>query len=302
MAGRLWQGFRKRGNKSVEMKGKCMRTGKTLQRLDEMLTEAMNGTFEESRYDETELSRLESKWKQYLTNSKMSLQRTQVEREKMKTLVSDISHQTKTPLSNILLYAQLLQERTEHTEEQELAKQIVTQTEKLEFLIQSLVKMSRLETEGLEVIPAMNPVRSLVVQAVEELQAKAEKKQIKIGISEIGEQLQALYDRKWTLEALCNILDNAVKYSPAKSQILVKVKEYEFYVCICVTDEGIGISEEERAQIFGRFYRGRQVQQEEGIGIGLYLAREVLQREDGYIKVESKLGEGSSFGIFLSKL
>ena len=279
-----------------------MRTGKTLQRLDEMLTEAMNGTFEESRYDETELSRLESKWKQYLTNSKMSLQRTQMEREKMKTLVSDISHQTKTPLSNILLYAQLLQERTEHTEEQELAKQIVTQTEKLEFLIQSLVKMSRLETEVLEVIPAMNPVRSLVERAVEELQAKAEKKQIKIGISEIGEQLQAHYDRKWTLEALCNILDNAVKYSPTKSQILVEVKEYEFYVCIRVIDEGIGISEEERAQIFGRFYRGRQVQQEEGIGIGLYLAREVLQREDGYIKVESKLGEGSSFEIFLSKL
>ena len=279
-----------------------MRTGKTLQRLDEMLTEAMNGTFEESRYDETELSRLESKWKQYLTNSKMSLQRTQMEREKMKTLVSDISHQTKTPLSNILLYAQLLQERTEHTEEQELAKQIVTQTEKLEFLIQSLVKMSRLETEVLEVIPAMNPVRSLVERAVEELQAKAEKKQIKVVVSEMEEQLQASYDRKWTLEALCNILDNAVKYSPTKSQILVEVKEYEFYVCIRVIDEGIGISEEERAQIFGRFYRGRQVQQEEGIGIGLYLAREILQRENGYIKVESKLGEGSSFEIFLSKL
>lgn len=278
-----------------------MRTGKTLQRLDEMLTEAMSGTFEESRYDETELSRLESKWKQYLTNSKMSLQRTQVERERIKTLVSDISHQTKTPLSNILLYAQLLQERTEHTEEQELAKQIVTQTEKLEFLIQSLVKMSRLETEVLEVIPAMNPIRSLVERAVEELQAKAEKKQIKVVVSEMEEQLQASYDRKWTLEALCNILDNAVKYSPTKSQILVEVKEYEFYVCICVTDEGIGISEEERAQIFGRFYRGRQVQQEEGIGVGLYLAREILQRENGYIKVESKLGEGSSFGIFLSK-
>ena len=279
-----------------------MRTGKTLLRLDEMLTEAMSGTFEESRYDETELSRLESKWKQYLTNSKMSLQRTQVERERIKTLVSDISHQTKTPLSNILLYAQLLQERTEHTEEQELAKQIVTQTEKLEFLIQSLVKMSRLETEVLEVIPAMNPVRSLVERAGEELQAKAEKKQIKVVVSEMEEQLQASYDRKWTLEALCNILDNAVKYSPTKSQILVEVKEYEFYVCICVTDEGIGISEEERAQIFGRFYRGRQVQQEEGVGVGLYLAREILQREDGYIKVESKLGEGSRFGIFLSKL
>lgn len=274
--------------------------GKTLRRLDEMMTEAINGTFEESRYDETELSRLESRWKQYLTTSKMSLQKTQIEREKMKALVSDISHQTKTPLANILLYAQLLEEKTKDEEEKELAQQILNQTAKLEFLIQALIKMSRLETDVLEVMPVCQSINPLIEQAVEEIRGKAAQKQIKINVEKINE-IQAVYDLKWTLEALGNILDNAVKYSSVGSLIRIEVKEYEFYVCIRVQDQGIGIPEGERTRIFERFYRGSQVQQEDGIGIGLYLARQILQKEKGYIKVQSKPGEGSCFGMYLAR-
>lgn len=274
--------------------------GKTLRRLDEMMTEAINGTFEESRYDETEISRLESRWKQYLTTSKMSLQKTQTEREKMKALVSDISHQTKTPLANILLYAQLLEEKTKDEEEKELAQQILNQTANLEFLIQALIKMSRLETDVLEVMPVCQSVNPLIEQAVEEIRGKAAQKQIKINVEKIDE-IQAVYDLKWTLEALGNILDNAVKYSSVGSLIRVEVKEYEFYVCIRVQDQGMGIPEGERTQIFERFYRGSQVQQEDGIGIGLYLARQILQKEKGYIKVQSKPGEGSCFGMYLAR-
>ncbi|MGN0250540.1 MAG: sensor histidine kinase [Oliverpabstia sp.] len=274
--------------------------GKTLRRLDEMMTEAINGTFEESRYDETELSRLESKWKQYLTTSKMSLQKTQIEREKMKALVSDISHQTKTPLANILLYAQLLEEKTKDEEEKELAQQILNQTAKLEFLIQALIKMSRLETDVLEVMPVCQSVNPLIEQAVEEIRGKVVQKQIKISVEETDE-IQAVYDLKWTLEALGNILDNAVKYSSVGSLIRIEVKEYEFYVCIRVQDQGMGIPEGERTRIFERFYRGSQVQQEDGIGIGLYLARQILQKEKGYIKVQSKPGEGSCFGMYLAR-
>ena len=274
--------------------------GKTLRRLDEMMTEAINGTFEESRYDETELSRLESRWKQYLTTSKMSLQKTQIEREKMKALVSDISHQTKTPLANILLYAQLLEEKTKDEEEKELAQQILNQTAKLEFLIQALIKMSRLETDVLEMMPVCQSVNPLIEQAVEEIRGKAAQKQIEVNVEQIDE-IQAVYDLKWTLEALGNILDNAVKYSSIGSLIRIEVKEYEFYVCICVQDQGIGVPERERTRIFERFYRGSQVQQEDGIGIGLYLARQILQKEKGYIKVQSKPGEGSCFGMYLAR-
>lgn len=276
------------------------RTGKTLRQLDEMLEAAINGTFEESRFDETQLSRLESRWKQYLTMSERSLKQTRQERENMKKLVSDISHQTRTSLSNILLYTELLEDQTENEDSKKLARQILSQTKKLEFLIQALVKMSRLETDILEVTPVQQPIRLLVERAVEEMIPRAEEKQIQI-VCSLPENAQAVYDLKWTAEALGNILDNAVKYSPAGSQITVEGREFEIYACITVTDQGIGIQESEKAQIFGRFYRSAQVQQEDGIGIGLYLAREILRRENGYIKVCAREGTGSSFSVYLKR-
>ncbi|MBR1736478.1 MAG: sensor histidine kinase, partial [Firmicutes bacterium] len=119
---------------------------KLLARLDKMLEDGINGTFSESDYDETKLSQLESKWLRYLTSSKLSYQKTTQEREKLKELVSDISHQTKTPIANILLYAELLQEQNLDRQSRQLVDEIRKQSEKLEFLIQSLVKISRLET------------------------------------------------------------------------------------------------------------------------------------------------------------
>lgn len=274
--------------------------GKTLRRLDEMLEQAINGEFEEERYDETELSRLESKWKQYLTTSKMSMEQLNKNREGMQALVSDISHQTKTPLSNILLYSQLLCEQTDNQEERHLAEQIVRQAEKLEFLIQALVKMSRLESNVLVLKPQRQPIEPLLLEVMEEILPKAEKKKIHVKLQRnLSNNMKAVYDKKWTAEALGNILDNAVKYSPSESTVEVTVETFEFYVCISVKDEGIGISEKEKAQIFSRFYRSTEVQQEDGIGIGLYLAREILQKEKGYMKVLSKKGKGSTFKIYL---
>ncbi len=273
--------------------------GKTLRRLDEMLEQAINGEFEEERYDETELSRLEAKWKQYLTTSKMSMEQLNKNREGMQALVSDISHQTRTPLSNILLYSQLLCEQTDNQEEKHLAEQIVRQAEKLEFLIQALVKMSRLESNVLVLKPQRQPIEPLLLEAMEEILPKAEKKKIHVKLQGNPSHMQAVYDKKWTAEALGNILDNAVKYSPLESTVEVTVEKFEFYVCISVRDEGIGISEEERAQIFSRFYRSAEVQQEDGIGIGLYLAREIVQKEKGYMKVLSNKGKGSTFKMYL---
>lgn len=273
--------------------------GKTLRRLDEMLEQAINGEFEEERYDETELSRLEAKWKQYLTTSKMSMEQLNKNREGRQALVSDISHQTRTPLSNILLYSQLLCEQTDNQEEKHLAEQIVRQAEKLEFLIQALVKMSRLESNVLVLKPQRQPIEPLLLEAMEEILPKAEKKKIHVKLQGNPSHMQAVYDKKWTAEALGNILDNAVKYSPLESTVEVTVEKFEFYVCISVRDEGIGISEEERAQIFSRFYRSAEVQQEDGIGIGLYLAREIVQKEKGYMKVLSKKGKGSTFKMYL---
>ncbi len=180
------------------------KTGKTLRRLDAMLEAAINGTFQEDNYDETELSRLECRWKQYLAMSGKSLEQARQERENIKKLVSHISHQTRTSLSNILLYAELIEDQAEDEDKKTLARQILEQTKKLEFLIQALVKMSRLDTDVFEIVPKQQPIQLLVERAVEEMIPKAQEKKIQI-LCDLPENAEAVYDLKWTAEALGNI-------------------------------------------------------------------------------------------------
>ena len=269
-----------------------------LERLDRMLDDGINGTFEESDYDETSLSKLESKWLRYLTSSKQSAQKLEQERKKIQELVSDVSHQTKTPLANILLYTQLLQEQPLDTQSLRLVGEIRQQSEKLEFLIQSLVKTSRLETGTFQLTPTKNEVSGMIVSAIGQIKSKAESKQIRIIYTPVS--CTAKFDSKWTCEAVFNILDNAVKYSPEASEITVSVKEFEMFACICVEDNGIGISEDELPRIFGRFYRGRNVAEQSGVGIGLYLSRQIIEEQGGYITAESS-GSGAVFKIYLQR-
>ena len=272
---------------------------KLLARLDKMLEDGINGTFSESDYDETQLSKLESKWLRYLTSSKLSAQKTEQEREKLQELVSDISHQTKTPLSNILLYTQLLQEQDIDGQSRQIVDEIRQQSEKLEFLIQSLVKTSRLETGTFQLAPLKNNIDSVIDAAIEQITPKAKSKQIKIMYS--SQSHTAKFDIKWTQEALFNILDNAVKYSPRNSVIKITVYAYEMFACVFVADQGIGIPEEELPRIFGRFYRGQNVREQNGVGIGLYLCRQIIEGQGGYISVKSTVDQGSIFKIFLPR-
>lgn len=277
-----------------------MFTGKKmLAHLDKMLEDGINGTFEESEYDETQLSKLESKWLRYLTSSKLSAQKTEQERERLKELVSDISHQTKTPLANIMLYTQLLQEQSLDEQSRQLVDEICQQSEKLEFLIQSLVKTSRLETGTFQLSPAEHDIDSLIRSVIEQITPKAESKSIKIIYT--AESCTAEFDSKWTQEALFNIIDNAVKYSPENTGIMITVNTFEMFSCIVVSDNGVGIAEEELPRIFGRFYRGQNVREQNGVGIGLYLSRQIVEGQGGYITAESHIGKGSVFKIFLPR-
>ena len=272
---------------------------KLLERLEKMLDDGINGTFEESDYNETQLSKLESKWLRYLTSSKLSYQKTEEERGRLKELVSDISHQTKTPISNILLYTQLLQEQSLDGQTLQLVNEIRQQSEKLEFLIQSLIKISRLETGTFQLSPAENDIGILIKSAIEQIALKAERKRIRIAYT--PESCTAKFDSKWTREALFNILDNAVKYSPENTEITVTVGAFEMFACIAVSDKGIGIPENELPRIFGRFYRGQNVREQNGVGIGLYLCRQIIEGQGGYITAESTEGSGSVFKIFLPR-
>ncbi len=275
-----------------------MRIG-TLGRLEDMLEDAINGSFEEGDYDETRLSRLEVKWKRFLASSVSSKQRMEEEQRKIKRLLSDISHQTKTPLANILLYSQILEEKTTDAELLQIVDNIKTQSEKLDFLIQSMVKASRLESEVFILQPEKQPLLPMLESVEAAAMEEAVKKQITIVLKAASEE--ACFDRKWTEEAISNLVDNAIKYSPSGSRITISVSDYEMFAAVHVSDSGIGIREEEQAQIFERFYRSREVSQEKGVGIGLYLVREIAAKQGGYVSVRSKYGEGSTFSFYMSK-
>lgn len=275
---------------------------RTVRRLDRMLSTAIDGGFGEESFDESAPSALESRMARFLNGSARSLRGVQRQRESIQRLLSDISHQTKTPLANLRLYSSLLMEEELTPRQREQAQVILQQSEKLSFLIETLVKLSRLETDVLAVTPKSQPLSPLLERAASQAKAAAEQKGIALQLHlQQQAEMRALYDLRWTAEALGNLLDNAVKYTPPGGCIQVSATQYELFCRIDVHDNGIGIAEEEQAQIFGRFYRGRQVREQEGLGIGLYLAREIAQKQGGYLKLSSRPGQGSTFSLYLPR-
>lgn len=275
---------------------------RTVRRLDRMLSTAIDGGFGEESFDESAPSALESRMARFLNGSARSLRGVQRQRESIQRLLSDISHQTKTPLANLRLYSSLLMEEELTPRQREQAQVIFQQSEKLSFLIETLVKLSRLETDVLAVTPKSQPLSPLLERAASQAKAAAEQKGIALQLHlQQQAEMKALYDLRWTAEALGNLLDNAVKYTPPGGCIQVSATQYELFCRIDVHDNGIGIAEEEQAQIFGRFYRGRQVREQEGLGIGLYLAREIAQKQGGYLKLSSRPGQGSTFSLYLPR-
>lgn len=275
------------------------RTGRTIKRLDAMFTAAINGTFLETQFDESKLSALESRVRRYLTASALSARTLQEQKDQISTLISDISHQTKTPVANLRLYAQLLEEQPLMEQGRSCTQAISTQAEKLQTLIEALVKTSRLETGILSLHPQPGDLSPMVQRAAAQYAPKAAEKQITLTVRNAGGS--ACFDSKWTEEALCNLLDNAVKYTPSGGKVSVDVKQYELFCAILVSDTGPGIPEAEQAKIFSRFYRAPHAYQEEGVGIGLYLTRQIAQKQGGYVKVESCAGKGGTFALYLPR-
>lgn len=269
--------------------------------LNSMVDAAINNTFTESSYDETVLSQIETKLNRFLISSTTGERDISREKDRIKMLISDISHQTKTPIANILLYVQLLQEQEEaDSPSAELTNQIVQQSEKLNFLIQALIKTSRMEAGIIHVNPEANRIKDLIQRTAAQVEEQAQLKHISLRI-ECEEGLTALFDPKWTEEALFNILDNSIKYTPELGNVTISTTPYELFIRIDIADTGIGMEEHEINQIFKRFYRSPQVGQVEGVGIGLYLAREIITMQKGYIKVSSSVQNGSTFSIFLPR-
>jgi len=231
-----------------------------------------------------------------LRESKSSIAK---ERADLQELISDISHQVKTPIANLkMLDTTLLEQNVSPDKQKEFLLSMDRQLDKLDFLMQAMIKTSRLETGVISLEQKQQPIYDTLAAALGGILLNAEKKQLDVQV-DCPEGLSVSHDRKWTSEALFNILDNAVKYTPAGGQIRVSVENWEMYVKIDIADTGIGISEQHQGMIFKRFYREDAVHDVDGIGIGLYLAREIVTLQDGYIRVSSEVGKGSTFSVFL---
>ena len=265
-----------------------------LQRLDDAL-EGGEGAY---AYDESMDSAIADRLNKLLRSSSMGKERAYQDRDRIKSLISDISHQIRTPLSNIMLYTGLLQEKKLDGQSRMLADQIQGQAEKLDFFMKELIRSSYMETDMIVVSPRTAPVGELVDRACQAVEAEALKKGILIRQPET-DRIICKFDMKWTLEAVRNILENALKYSPEGSEVQIEIAPNEAFTCISIQDEGIGIREEEQGLVFERFYRSRDVKKEPGMGIGLYLAREIISRQGGYIEARSEYAKGTCFCIYL---
>ena len=222
------------------------------------------------------------------------------EKEQIKTLISDISHQIKTPIAAANTFAELLSDGELSAEERtEYITTLQMSLGKLTFLTNSLIKMSRLESGIISLKPEKNSLNEIVLQAVKTVYAKAKEKGILITF-ECDQAFEAVLDFNWTAEAISNVIDNAVKYTPQGGFVRLQITEYPSFLRLDISDSGVGIPEEEQAKIFGRFYRGKQSVGTDGVGIGLYLTHEIINKQNGYMKVSSD-ENGSTFSMFLKK-
>lgn len=223
----------------------------------------------------------------------------QEEKQAIQEIISDISHQVKTPVTNLKMYNSTLLERELTSEKtREFHVMMESQIEKLDFLMQAMVKMSRLESGVITLSVSPAPIYDTIGLALSGIERVAEQKNMKVTVH-CDPAIVVPHDKKWTAEALFNILDNAVKYTPSGGKISVMVEEWEMATKVDIADTGKGIPEQHYAQIFKRFYREDDVHDISGVGVGLYLCREIISKQGGYIQVKSEIGQGSTFSVFL---
>lgn len=253
----------------------------------------------ERPYEDSVTAKVQGKLLQYYDIMNEGKVQSQRDKQTIQELVSDISHQVKTPIANIQMFTGILRQH-QLTEEKraEFLETMASQINKLDFLMQSLIKMSRLETGTFVLHMEEAPLHKTIAQAISTVWAKADKKNIQLS-ADCAPSVTVQHDPKWTAEALGNILDNGVKYTPEGGNISVSVRPWQFYTRIDISDTGIGIHEEHYHDVFQRFYRAQETAAEEGVGLGLYLANGIITRQKGYISVKSNYKEGTTFSVYL---
>jgi len=268
--------------------------------VEQQIDSFVNGEFDKKNINQENLeSKINSKLYKLGNIMKAQLEQSNHSKKEVQEMVSDITHQIKTPISNIRMYSDtIVNNDLTKEKEHEFLEVISSQVDKLEFLLDSLTKMSRLETNMLVLNKESRKIIECLEEAKRQANPLAEKKNISIEITGDTKTI-VKYDKKWTLEAICNLIENAIKYTNENGKIVINLEKLESFLKIDIIDNGIGIDSKNINNIFKRFFREQKVHSIEGVGIGLYLSKNIIELQNGYIKVKSKVGEGSTFSVFL---
>lgn len=277
----------------------CFRRRRMYRMVSRMLEQVLNRErIQISDIREGGLSALAGKMIRVQETLEYEVDQAQKEKEQVKSLISNMSHQLKTPLSNVVMYRELLETEPDAEQRADFLERMRLQLDKIDWILQSLFKMVKLEQDVIRFETEPASLKETLVSALSSVYEQAEKKEIHIVTEPFPDRLLE-HNPKWTAEVFVNILENAVKYSENGSQIEIQVRPLELFTEIRFRDHGIGIRKEEQNRIFQRFYRSRDVENREGSGIGLYLSRMILDKEKGYMTVASEYGRGSCISVFL---
>lgn len=218
------------------------------------------------------------------------------DKHKLQTIISDISHQVKTPISNIKMINEiLLSRRLDEKQSRDFLESMDKEIHKLDFLMQSMISISILETGIIKFNTRELPIYDTILSSLNSAMSFINEKEIDIKVI-CDENILVKHDPKWTTEAIYNVINNAAKFTPLKGNIVVKVVQEQFYTSILIKDNGPGISNESLKSIFNKFYSKNN---ENGSGIGLHLTEKIIKGQNGYINVKSVVNQGTEFVLYL---
>lgn len=216
-------------------------------------------------------------------------------KEFLKGTISDISHQLKTPLAALAIYNGLLQDKPDEiTSVKEFAVKSDKEIERIEMLVQNLLEITKLDAGAIIMNKASESIANIMNDIYQHFEFRIIKEKKSITLSG-SDDIQLFCDRNWITEAIRNIVKNALDHTNAGSQIIVEWKRLPAVTQIIIKDNGSGIHPEDIHHIFKRFYRSRFSKDTQGIGLGLPLAKTIVEAHDGNITVDSVLGKGSIF-------
>lgn len=278
--------------------------------IEELKYLTSHDEFKLDNYVEGELSILQSDIHKVTIRMIELNERLLTDKTYLADTLADMSHQLKTPMTSMMVMADLLNdEKLPASKREEFAKNIQNQLERMEWLLSTLLRMSKLDAGTLKLNPESTDVEKLLKKSVEHLLIPMEIKNQALSIrrddtaycalTEGAAGQETLYvklDTNWTVEAISNIVKNCMEHTPVGGRIDITYGKNPLYDYICIRDNGAGIAKEDLPHIFKRFYKGKNASKD-SVGIGLAFAKQIINMENGSIDVTSKEGEGTSFVI-----